>query len=378
MKPIPLFVEICAGTAAASLRLHRRGARPPVSRMGSKSGYADTILAALGLSPGQGAERYLWAEADPGVRLLLAAYTDRRLAQGAAEVIRGWAGEEPRALWERLRAEGPCKGAPGADAREVARWATIAAGSLGGVYGQEPTDFDRYGHNPVTGERYPGNPANTVVAPALSALPEMPGRVVDSAAVDPYEVARWLRIVSANRLINVGPDWKNTGAGGSTFGGAEFCTAIEDLLRAVEGVEEMPGAVVELADFEPPRLPPGSVVMIDPPYVGTTGYGHDLPRAEVVRVARVDEYARRIEAMRAGEEVLGRAGASPRAAGDWATEPTSTATATALRKRLGQTWSTPNGPVKLAAGSRGGWVLTTRHGEPIGRGAVLDFGRGGR
>ena len=51
-----------------------------------------------------------------------------------------------------------------------------------------------------------------------------------------------------------------------------------------------------------------------------------------VRAARVDEYARRIEAMRAGEEVLGRAGASPRAAGDWATEPTSTATAAALRK----------------------------------------------
>ncbi len=26
--------------------------------------------------------------------------------------------------------------------------------------------------------------------------------------------------------------------------------------------------------------------MIDPPYVGTTGYAHDLPRGEVVRIAR--------------------------------------------------------------------------------------------
>lgn len=51
-----------------------------------------------------------------------------------------------------------------------------------------------------------------------------------------------------------------------------------------------------------------------------------------VRAARVDEYARRIEAMRAGEGVLGRAGATPRAAGDWATEPTGVATAAALRK----------------------------------------------
>ncbi len=53
-----------------------------------------------------------------------------------------------------------------------------------------------------------------------------------------------------------------------------------------------------------------------------------------VRAARVDEYARRIEAMRAGEGVLGRAGATPRAAGDWATESTGVATAAALR-RLG-------------------------------------------
>ena len=53
------------------------------------------------------------------------------------------------------------------------------------------------------------------------------------------------------------------------------------------------------------------------------------------------------------------------------------AMATALRKRAGQTWSTPNGPVKLAASTRGGWALTTRDGLPVGRGTVLDFGRGG-
>lgn len=283
MSAIPLFVEICAGTAAVSLRLHRRGARPPVSRMGSKAGYADTILAALGLSPGQGAERYLWAEADPGVRLLLAAYTDRRLAQRAAEVIRGWVGEEPRALWERLRAEGPCKGTPGADAREVARWCYVSTRTMPQALARGATDGDFLPRVAPSGVvRYqPDAPAS-----ALSTMAEMPGRVVDSAAVDPYEVARWLRIVSANRLINVGPDWRNTGAGGSTFGGTEFCTAIEDLLRAVDGVEEMPGLVVDRADVAPPRLPSGSVVMIDPPYVNTTKYACDLSRSEVVRIAR--------------------------------------------------------------------------------------------
>jgi hypothetical protein len=66
-----LFVELCAGTAALSLRLHKEGAKPPVSRMGSKTGYANTILHQMGLYPGLKASRYLWCEPDDGCRLLL-------------------------------------------------------------------------------------------------------------------------------------------------------------------------------------------------------------------------------------------------------------------------------------------------------------------
>ena len=54
------------------------------------------------------------------------------------------------------------------------------------------------------------------------------------------------------------------------------------------------------------------------------------------------------------------------------------AMAAALRKRAGQTWSTPSGPVRLATAARGGWALTTRGGREVGRGTVLDFGRGAR
>lgn len=97
-EPIPLLVELCAGTAALSLRLHRDGARPPVSRMGSKAGYADVLLRVLGLHPGQRAHRYLWCEPDPGVRLLLEAYRDAGLAKAAAAIIRSWAAEDPRAV----------------------------------------------------------------------------------------------------------------------------------------------------------------------------------------------------------------------------------------------------------------------------------------
>ena len=37
--------------------------------------------------------------------------------------------------------------------------------------------------------------------------------------------------------------------------------------------------------INPSRLPPGSIVYIDPPYVGTTGYGHNLTREEVCAIA---------------------------------------------------------------------------------------------
>jgi len=96
------FIELCAGTAAVSLRLHHPRARPPVSRMGAKTGYADTILRVLGLRPGQRADRYVWCEPDPGVRLLLETCRDEELAIRTANVIRGWQNEEPEALWYRL------------------------------------------------------------------------------------------------------------------------------------------------------------------------------------------------------------------------------------------------------------------------------------
>ena len=94
----PLFVELCAGTAALSLCLHNPWARPPVSRMGAKTGYADAILRVLGLRPGQGSAdrtRYLWCEPDKGVRLLLEAYRARK----GQSVVRKWTRGKWRGFW---------------------------------------------------------------------------------------------------------------------------------------------------------------------------------------------------------------------------------------------------------------------------------------
>ncbi|MGA0355645.1 MAG: hypothetical protein ACO3OC_10265, partial [Ilumatobacteraceae bacterium] len=219
MKPIPLLVELCAGTAALSLRLHEEGARPPVSRMGAKTGYADIILERMGLVPGQTADAYLWCEPDPGVRLLLLAYTDATLARAAADVIRGWAKEDPRALWERLKAEGPVR-AP--EPREVARWSIVTGNSVQKRPGVDPDWFTR-----PTGE---GQKSTGAYAADLDALPELPARLMpDASEVDPRELARWARILTSNRLVNPDPvTWTNTGDGGYRFGG-EFADPVERL-----------------------------------------------------------------------------------------------------------------------------------------------------
>lgn len=203
----PLFVELCAGLASVSLVLQGgRHARPPVSRMGNKRGYAEAILWACGLRQGQGAHRFLWCEPDPGCSALLRAYGQPEVLREAAAIIRGWADENPRELWERLKAKGPIRSG---EAGEVARWSTLGVMS----YRQGSPDSG----GPV--ERY-------------SDPQQIPG-IIASAPTFP--------------AITVAPDAR---------------------------------------EIDPPDLPAGSVVFIDPPYVGTTGYGHDLPREAVVEMAR--------------------------------------------------------------------------------------------
>jgi len=270
-----LFVEAPAGLAAVSLRL-QGGApcRPPVSRLGSKQGYGGAILGALGLHSGQGADAYWWAEADADVRALLACWPDPEALAEVAAILRGWQAEEPRQLWTRLRDQRRARGCrEGAEA-----------------------------------------------------------------------LAEYVVIHQSNRLINVaGPDLVNTGKGGTTFGGG-FALPVSRLAERFEAAARAayllggsyqfkgPDAGIGRPEGHPatghtptatllPRtfgreaaagrswppvhlssdLPdaatlsaalgtPGDlecvVVYSDPPYEGTTGYGHELPRAVVLDLAR--------------------------------------------------------------------------------------------
>jgi len=285
--------------------------------MGNKAGYAAVILAALGLRSGGGAGAYWWAEADADVAALLRAYPDAALLRRIAEIIRGWAGEEPRALWERLRAERKARG-PRADAEGVAGF--IQASGLSYVQGV----------GDATGFVAPGQRRQDVSCQA--------------DADRCHRLAEYAVVAASNRLIHVADDGtgelRNTGDGGTTFGGREFATAPGEVAARFEGMaREVAGfavasswsyeqgnlrtgfvgpgerrqdttatatATARLArDGWPPvrvtrSIPtaaevadalgtPGDlsdvVVYMDPPYIGTTGYAHDLGRDEVVRIA---------------------------------------------------------------------------------------------
>jgi hypothetical protein len=249
--------------------------------MGAKTGYADAILSRMGLHPGLGAEHYLLCEPDPGCRLLLEAYRDRALALAAAEHIRGWKDEEPRALWERLREEGPAK-CPPVDPREVARWAFLGNGSY--RKGDPSSGYDpaRAEERPAhaTGGRQPG--LLEALPPRLASLPTLPATITDDArTVDPREVARFA--VRSSWSYEQG----NTRTGFVGPGDRRQDTTATATATKIATLPTLDATLTDDArTVDPPQLPAGSWVYIDPPYVGTTGYGHDLGRPEVIALAR--------------------------------------------------------------------------------------------
>jgi hypothetical protein len=88
-----IFAEVCAGMAAVSFALQGVG-RPPITRPGIKTGYTDAVLKAFDLVPGQGADAYLWLDADPFVRKVLEAYADPAQLTSSAEDLRVFVGAQ--------------------------------------------------------------------------------------------------------------------------------------------------------------------------------------------------------------------------------------------------------------------------------------------
>ena len=244
-----IWCEPFCGSAAVGIRLLQRHSKPPISYMGGKSGYADIILGVLGLSPGQscggmvlgdvgpwaavhatlgGAEGSAvevarWAtvagqshkpgQPDSGIatkRVIetrrpesswltannIASHAEKHPGPRAAEVaalIRSWRDEEPRALWERLKAEGWPSLLPTGDGRwlgpcdvgEVARWVACselsAMKQAGHSYGGE---YERWERGDINGMPTVEKPARRLLALTFPPLACWQGQAQDMPLPD--------------------------------------------------------------------------------------------------------------------------------------------------------------------------------------------------
>lgn len=282
-----LVAELCAGTAALSLAL-QGGARcrPPVSRPGAKTGYTEAILGAAGLYRGQGADAYLWCEPEPGPRSVLACYPDPVKLREVEAVIRGWVGEDPRALWTRLRAE--------MNRREL----TVPECLVSTGWGRSSAGASMYLGPDRPSPRYPEGWTSSITAAgmadrvsALAPLHWPPVAIAEDArGVRVEDVAEWIWLCGRS-MYNKGPEHgflPNQSSRGVEVWNAHPPEYFADRCAALSVIPWPPVAIA----LDARQVPPGGADMegcicyIDPPYVGTTPYAHDLPRAEVLALAR--------------------------------------------------------------------------------------------
>lgn len=183
MKRPTFWVEICAGSAATTLGLiGGPRCKPPVSYMGSKTGYRKAILAAMGLRQGLGADRVVLVEAGPWADVW-SCLIDPEKCKAVADIIRGWIGEDARALWDRLRAEA----VPTDTALGVARWLCLQGGSFNNypIEIKPPTpDYNRWpgGNHPGT---WPADIKDRTSEMAAGCWPPTAIFKGDAAAVEP-------------------------------------------------------------------------------------------------------------------------------------------------------------------------------------------------
>lgn len=228
----PALVELCAGSAAVSLRYLSAKGRPPLAWQGGKRGYADQILGAMGLYPGQGRDAEIilcepgpWGEA----------WDLWRTPAGRADTIerlRAWADEDPRTLWERLRAAP----VPADPAERVATWAVLQLWSF---------------------------------------------------ARKPVHVAGPWRTHGFNAAEAYNEQYRTDAAARGMKGcmGRKYKVDMTSLCADIGRLPDLSRLTVFRCDAaEVPPLP-GAVVYLDPPYQGTTcAYGHDLRRLEVLAI----------------------------------------------------------------------------------------------
>jgi len=333
-----LWVELCAGSAAVTLRLiGGAGARPPVAYIGSKRAYARAILNVMGLHSGDGADGVVLVEAGPWAKVW-AALAQPAVCSDVVRILRSWSDEDPKALWDRLKVAP----VPVDPAGYTAAWTFLQARNFsgcqvgekegwlaGGFKSETPADgSERW----KTSEAGPADVARTIEDaghvpwPSPSASGDWPGWVArwlwlngrsfgskgedfgfdgdHGFNPDQQKMARAVEAVGRLRWPQIDPahvaQWifQQGASYGGLFGtghcGFNYRSQhdVQALARDSGGVGSSPWpalAVVQADAFDifpPDPLPDPTYVYMDPPYADVTGYQHDLPRERVLEVAR--------------------------------------------------------------------------------------------
>jgi len=244
--------------------------RPPVSRIGNKWGYASAISRTLGLTWRELPERIILNDADADIASLWACLLHPPAARAAAAIIRGWAGEEPRPLWDRLRAQLKA----GELERPGVEW--LAAHTMAYAWSGAG--------KPLSAGFYRGPdscPNKTTAGITITGASDR----VDALAT---WAASWV-FVAGNSWKGDGDHWKTLPTGPENASTACNLTPSAGADRIAGPSRILPRALVmnqRAEDIPIPDDATGWLVYIDPPYQGTTGYAEDWARPSVLAVAR--------------------------------------------------------------------------------------------
>lgn len=273
MNPVLVDPFLGAGGTVLGFLSWVTGAKldPPVSWMGGKRRLALEGLAPLDLPrrriPMLLADASWWGLVWP---VCLDAVTGPRVAA----VLRSWRGEDPRALWFRLRDEGPREDAVEAAAQLL--WLQARAASGVPVW-WEGRDYAGPGYN--TGQRARDARRAALRAGARGDRPADSYRATQLTD----RLVQWAE--NGGTRQNEGKGFNAAGAGGIVDPGT-----IAARLDTVRGLDLNDVAILHVDALTltrewAPRLGVDARVTLDPPYQGCTGYPVACPRDEVLDIA---------------------------------------------------------------------------------------------